>query len=284
MPKKKFIAFLSAIALVVVVGSAAEVYALELGTNITIYDKVVSGSSPGWWNKGNSPGEDQEVEPNCVRDQIWDLEGFFLQGSKLSMVGGFNFKNGVPGYTYKSGHIFIDVNGNAQYGPVASGSGSGNSIVNNTFGYDYALVMNFASNTYDVVKLNNNATTKTVTYQQNDHTNPWAYNAGGTTLLTNFLFSDYQAGLTDTQIGNGLTGGLHYLVTVDLGFLPGNERNIISHFTMECGNDNLMGQGSIPFGGPPPAPIPGSVWLLGTGFLGLALLGLRRKPAPIKIK
>jgi len=52
-----------------------------------------------------------------------------------------------------------------------------------------------------------------------------------------------------------------------------------------CGNEVMAGSASyVPFSGAPAVPLPGSVWLLGTGVLGLALLGLRRKPAPIKIK
>ena len=86
--------------------------------NITIYDNRVSGSPGDWYNRGNAPGEDQEVEPGMLTGQSWDLEGFLLNGNILSMVGGYNFKDGVM-YNrdlITSGDIFIDVNGDAKYG------------------------------------------------------------------------------------------------------------------------------------------------------------------------
>ena len=46
-----------------------------------------------------------------VTGQQWDLEGFFLSGSELTMVGGFDFENGeyASGHTYLAGDIFIMV-------------------------------------------------------------------------------------------------------------------------------------------------------------------------------
>ncbi len=76
-------------------------------------------------------------------------------------------------------------------------------------------------------------------------------------------------------------------VTFPTGF---NTSGVWNSFNFElgsgtCGNEVMAGSASyVPFSGPPPVPLPGSVWLLGTGVLGLALLGLRRKAAPIKIK
>ena len=77
-----------------------------MADNITIYDGN-SSSETGWYGTQ----EDQEVEPGMQTGQYWDLEGFFLDGSMLSMVGGFNFKTGRDGYT--SGDIFIDIDGDA---------------------------------------------------------------------------------------------------------------------------------------------------------------------------
>ena len=42
-----------------------------------------------------------------VAEQKWDLEGFFLQGTTLTMIGGFDFLNGESNYT--SGDIFISI-------------------------------------------------------------------------------------------------------------------------------------------------------------------------------
>ena len=76
------------------------------GTNITIHD-----SNP---DTGNGTGinvgyEDNETEPGMVQSQVWDLEGFFLNGTTLTMIGGFDFLNGVVSgsSTYTSGDIFI---------------------------------------------------------------------------------------------------------------------------------------------------------------------------------
>ncbi len=67
-------------------------FATPFGVNITINDDV---NGNGGWYQGTGQGqEDQEVEPNCVGGQEWDLEGFFLNEKTLTMVGGFDFANG----------------------------------------------------------------------------------------------------------------------------------------------------------------------------------------------
>ena len=96
--------FLASISAVCLMGNVA--FALDLGTNITIYDGV--SNSQDW----HGTNEDQEVEPNCLHGQSWDLEGFFLNGSILTMVGGFDFEYGVPGQPQSD--MFIAINGYAR--------------------------------------------------------------------------------------------------------------------------------------------------------------------------
>ncbi len=150
MRKSVLVLFVTACCLVLVAGNAL---ALDLGANITIWDGM------------GSDAEDNEVEPGCVQAQKWDLEAFFLNDSTLTMVGGYNFRAGEGGYA--SGDIFIDVNGDAKYGPANTGSGGGNSITTNTFGYDYVLDLDFSDLTYTVYGLTD-ASTLSVWFDQNE--------------------------------------------------------------------------------------------------------------------
>lgn len=227
---------------------------LEAG-NITIYDTM----GPLGVNQG---GEDQEVEPLCGWAQQWDLEGFILNGKMLSMVGGFNFKDGEG--VYKPGHIFLDVNGDAAYGNALTGTGGFEAQrLNADFHYEYALVPKFApgGNTYDVYKLND-ASLLMVWAPQNDESNPWQLVLETGELYLSNLPLLYQTGLTDAA--TGFLGGNHNQLIMDLSWLL--EGLSIAHYTMECGNDNLVGK----------VPIPGTLVLLGSGMLGLACLGWRR--------
>lgn len=233
--------------------------ALTLGSNITIWDMM------------GGPDEDQEVEPNCQWDQAWDLEGFFLKDTTLTMVGGYDFDGGVG--RYGPGDIFLDTNFDAEYGTYNTGSnpGSGNTV-NDTFGYEYALRLNFPTDTtgagtYAVYYLDPDSTllkVSTVYFDNNDESNPWMYDSGGTLCGSgNFAFYD---GLDNGDVG-GLQGSSHYAIQLELLPLLGTE--FISHYTYECGNDNLMGDTRT-------VPEPGTMLLLGAGLIGLACVGRKK--------
>lgn len=272
-------------ALVVLAAAAVTASASTFGTDITVSDKNYSGS--GWYS--NREDQETETNPDTVTSQQWDLEGMFINnGSQLTVVGGFDFKNGVNwgGHNYKSGDIFVDINGDAKYGQAdngasgATGWGSGphTATMANTFGWDYVLSLNFSTMTYSVFSLSAESMVSRV--MDVASSNPWTYVSGGSAVAGyQNLSLSYLSGLTNADTGfagdstnsTGWSTGSdqHYALGVDLGFIAGQDATI--HYTVECGNDNLMGQTHV-------SKVPDSgntILLFGLALLGFA--GVRRK-------
>lgn len=194
--------------------------------DITINDGY--GTGTGWYSANK---ENNEVEINCETGQNWDMESFALTGTTLTMQGGYAF-NTPAGYEgWKPGDIFFDIDSDGKYDYVAS----------------------IASSWFTPYKL---GTAYSVHYAQNTTSNPWKYKDGGTIVgqdqLINFsAFNDSE--------------GNHNVMKIDIGWLfqyltPGDIVTV--HYTMECGNDNLMGKFSVPETG------------MSLSLLGLSIIGL----------
>lgn len=252
---------------------------LLLGTKITIPD---NNASSGWY--GTQEDNETETNPDTVVGQEWDLEGIYLRGTILSLVGGYDFKNGttLDGHNYGSGDIFIDVNGNAVFGTPAAGSGATSYgtpqplLTTNLLGYDYALQLNFSAMTFDVFTLTQGTS---VVSRVGDvaSSNPFRYVSGGTAVAGyQDVAFQYFGPLSATNAGDssllGYSGNNnHYVIQVDTSFLPVST-DATFHYTVECGNDDLMGRaitGSV-------ADSANSTLLLFGGAV-LAVAGLRRR-------
>jgi len=274
-------------------------------SDITTWDKMGSGTSG--WVRANSAGdpiaEDNEVEPNCQTGQAWDLEAFVVNDAGqntrfLTIVGGWDFRSSLQGW--HSGDVFLAVNPSAVplYGPAADAvpvtTVGGVRYAESNFGYQYALDINWGSTTattftYDVISLPSTAKLEmaSVYYTQNEGSNPYRYNSGGTDIgdgsatyksfANDAALNSYLVGLGGNAITSP-TGGSHYALTFNLDnaswlgtVAPGDHLDFWAHFTQECGNDDLMGHGDLYA---PPVPEPISMVML--SCLGAGMLGTRK--------
>ena len=237
--------------------------------DITLQNDGLS-SGTGWYG----PHENNETEPGTQQGQRWDLENIFLNGTSLTIRGGFDYANGVTvgSRTIHRGDILIDINGDAVH-PWSSSAGANN--LNSTFHYDYAIHFNVTDTSnlkYQIVRLNDGSTFDVVT--DIPGSNPWrisdnSLNDGASGLGT--------AGLTSYTDGEGM----HWDLTVDLGVngytsllndMGSSQSGSFVHYSIECGNDTIIGR--VPDGGT-------TLILLGLSFGLVAVAGRRMKTSPV---
>ena len=239
--------------------------AINFGDNITIPDNMAGFG--GWWG----PQEDQEVEPGIpLKGQAYDLEGFVYDNSSLTVVGGYNFWSPPNPTLMLPGDLFMDIDGDVQYGNPSSG-GSGNFLEPNVWGYDIVYDIDYVSNTYDVYAIDENTLLRNVLYGDKPGdgnldtrgSNAWRYESAlypaAVPLFSGILatwdnladadLTDY--GFIDDDYGVDPFNLSHYALQVNmsgLGLADGT--TFTAHYTMQCGNDNLMGRGrKVPDGG-----------------------------------
>jgi hypothetical protein len=268
---------------------------LAYAGNITIHDGFTGvwgfnttdavnsyGSGRGSTNVGS---EDNETEWNTVSNQSWDLEGMFLEGDTLSLVGGWDFINGNPGggasqagddNQYTSGDIFI-----ALTTPLY---GTGAPVGENAddWFYSYVIDVDWLNGTYSVYS-GVDQPIDTVSFTQNDGANPWVMTGGGDEIASGSFISDTWAntGAAEYVFQGQTANNTHNFVSFDLSWLYGivdDGDDIWFHFTQECGNDNLMGF-TNELSPTPAVPEPASIGLLGLGLVGLVTARIRTKRA-----
>jgi len=236
--KKLFLVFL-----MILFMACGNVFALSFDSNwkeITVFDGY------------GVIGENDETEPGTINNQTWDLEGMFLSGNSLIIMGGFDFLTGNDGVSI----------GDLYFGSANEFKTGTQSIVETVFSFDRKTNNN----------LNSNGNITGYDYNGNGTGGNWSnssyqYNKdlyiGGYGLLNGYN-GLYTAGSMN-GVGDGDT---HYFIEIT-GIDWINFIGDFAHIGMTCNNDQLRGQVA-------PVPEPTTVLLSGLGLLGMGMF-LRKK-------
>jgi hypothetical protein len=217
---------------------------LAAPVNITVYDELPP------MNEGVGVGyEDQEIDAGYF-EQRQDLEAIFWDGYSLSIVAGFDFKDGFYYQQFGgedaihnhivSGDVFIDL-------------GRNNS-------YDLVIDFDVEGLTYTVYEYSDANVVDVFSGWNHDFANPLEIN-GGVQVGTGVLeYNNY-----DTDV-YGLNGGYHNEVIFTGLAAHGITGNFGVHYTISCGNDVILGS----------VPEPAILTLLGLGIFGVAFFRRKR--------
>ena len=243
--------------------------------NITMWD--------GYGPLGLGPGgEWAEVEPDCFPGWGWDLIGVAATAPaepgdpwQITFAGGYNFAAGNG--DIESGDIFLAF---SEDGPLDNPGDSG------SWGYDMVLDMDWSGDMpsgspipFNIIDISSDLVDLLLVGESINH--PWAdpyrWSSGGTVVgsgSASFQVYDNAAELEaafpgDFEGANSLIGDVT-LYTLSFEFSPQEDSVLWTHFTMECGNDILLGRTEFPA-----VPEPSTISLLFMGCLGLVL---RKRP------
>lgn len=229
---------------------------MAIPVEITIPDGQTGNGATSPWSgtTGHGPAlEDNETEPRTHTGDIWDLEAFVYDPAtaKLSLIGTFDFKNGVNGVG--SGAIFLRAIGSPAW--------------------SYAYGLNFGNNSFTLYD-----SFTTIAPTDVPASTPYSINTGTAHSIGTGSFT-YSTGILD-PFGLGLmrqSGVGHNQVDLGLGALPPSLLNGFDvHFTMTCGNDviegryNRTGDRQVPDGG-------ATAVLFGVSGLGMLLVHRRTR-------